>query len=264
LRHFFHHGIGVAFIIGMGLRWRYLSVLTVLSLCIGGTDAIARAPLSCAQVVSGSEGLIYDRLSLAMNHQNKLRRHKELPLLQAPFVKTGLEDNAGYRAEIVGAFPEEAILGNFLIRGDALIRASYGDIHSLNYVYIFEGNQLAQTKSYAVWALEGHASPSIHLYRKMSAQELELWHNGKLESLGSEWGYGEKVVHFATDAGETTSPLPDSAPLIEIGVPKKLLLTWAQEKRIWAGVLNPETLATEFIIPASLLPFLPHYSLVKK
>lgn len=191
------------------------------------------------------------RFSSVISHQNQLRKQKNIPLLDENPTLNYTEDKTRYLIDTPNAFPDYPIMGEFIVSGNTILRGFYNDLFSLNYVYEFDGYKLVNLESYGSWYLKHYSEEFVFLYRQMSPKEYELWKKRQFNSLGSDWGYNTSVIHFSTDRDFTTAASPVDFPKIEVRISKKILLNELKNYTIWSGILNQETMISEFVIPAN-------------
>lgn len=234
--------------------WRILIGLFVFFSCaeasfVGPFQALCSGlvlPISPTWKDPGSAKL---RLDAVISHQNRLREQKGLPKLATDSFNYSNHGNFGFYVETPGAFPDQPITGDFMVLGDALIRHTYNDIFSLNYVYLFQGVTLVKVKTYGAWYLEQIPGPTVALYRQMSPLEHGLWERKEFAKLGKNWGHGTKVLHFSVSRDFTSAGGARDFPIVKIEVPKDILHEWAEKSELWSGVIDERTMVSEFVIP---------------
>ncbi len=245
------------------LREKMLSWALGFSLALGGLLA-AFADVT-PRILSQSIGSQWSdtetavaRLSLALEHQNRLRQgasakisvvrggRVQLPELALRFKADAyaapLKTIASERAKIwiEQGYPEMGSSGYFLIDGDLLIKSDYNDFWSLNFVYEFKERNLLKVKPFVVWKLAQEPGEELILYRTSSERERAVWRSGDLKALGEKsWGFGEAdgkvqaAVHFAIRPWNGRYD-------VKIRIPKRLLLRDAEKRptQIWGGSLD--------------------------
>ncbi|MBK7863950.1 MAG: hypothetical protein IPJ65_36150 [Archangiaceae bacterium] len=198
------------------------------------------------------------RLAAVVAHQNQLRTAKHLPQLSLaqPAVRSGedllLDMPDGYSGD-------ETIAASFAIWGDALMRATYGDLFSLNTVYAFDGDRLVSATPYAQWAIENLPGDPVQLYRQLDPREEHAWKSGALEQLGRDWGHvapGESaptpVVFFSSDREQTSAA--GAGTTLAFTVSKAALLDEARRGALWSSATEMPEPQTQPVISEVVLP----------
>jgi len=237
------------------MRFRAIVLASITLLPSSFASPVARTRLICPSILKVRSPAWKApetrrlRLEAVIAHQNRIRETKNLPKLSG-VLSNSVEERGilEFYFDTIDVFPDHPVAGSFIVAGDVIVRSTYNDIFSLNYVYFFKEDTLVKVEPFGTWYLEQISLPTIALYRQMSSQEFTLWKKGRFEELGKNWGHGTKVVHFSTDREFTSFSGSQKSPIVKIEIPKSTLLRWSKNSEIWAGLLNDE-MVSEFVVP---------------
>ena len=136
-----------------------------------------------------------------------------------------------------------------------MIKMSWGDVNSLNYVYIFDGERLTQAMPFNEYVLNQVGADGIFLVRNMGRQEYHLWRDKNIDELihhGKTWGYDQKVVHFQLNGRSWVGSSNEDVP-VEWKIPRNVMLEWIRKGYVSMGVISlsrrvPDRLQVEVVI----------------
>lgn len=222
------------------IKHSFLAVLALASALMIATPTLA-APMACSKVFAPNialerHALIQTRAMAIVEHQNHLRAEIGLPLFEPkdylPNLKKRPPENITSDTRYI-VVKEHLVLIEMTdkMASTALLT---DDVHSLNYVYRFEGPRLVEAIPASIYYIS-QMPEVVRLTRGLSLQERALWKNGDFNALRThpkaiKWGYPEPVAHFSVKIFQ-----PLGTPLIEGNFPREVLLNWAKRGLITIG-----------------------------
>lgn len=258
------HKTSIALSLESGFRCFVSIWITIFVTFFIGIQAKAETKSVCSQLFMDTynraygsmdrQAVIRDRALAIIQHQNKLRAEAGLPL----FESKDYEKNLNKKAPAKITSDKRYVVVNsklvFIGMDETMVFTALktDDVHSLNYVYKFEGTKLIDAIPAATYYIS-RMSETIEIRRGLSSQEAQLWKSGNLAALRSHskaigWGYSEPVAHFSVIQFHS-----DNRPTISASIPREILLQWAQQKLITIGSegdLNGKPYGIEIAIKA--------------
>ena len=216
--------------------------MPMLVTCLGFFASVTThaAPGLCAQMFNPTprierHALIQARSLAIVEHQNRLRAKAGL----SPFEIQDYQANLKKRPPTVISSDKRYVVVKrrlVLIEMTDKIASTallVDDVHSLNYVYRFDGPRMVEASPAAAYYIS-QMPEVITLTRGLSSTEAGYWKNEDLPALRShsraiKWGYAEPVAHFSVGF------FHHGKPTVSAKVPREVLLRWAEQNLITIG-----------------------------
>lgn len=191
-----------------------------------------------------ADAVLAQRLKEVIRHQNSLRAAKGLPALDAAVAPGFIPHSVDPRLRSV--FVNQIDKSDFNTAnqifsvGNLMMKIGWGDVDSLNYVYIFDGKRLKQTMPFSEYVVKQVGAKEIFLVRNMGRQEYQLWQEKNIDELtnhGKTWGYEQKVLHFQLNGRSWVRSNEENVP-VEWKIPRNIMLEWIRKGYLAMGVIS--------------------------